>query len=115
MTFPVFQEKIQSREVRNYFETLGLDVWDAWAFFKLLDTDRSGVVRTEEFFDGCLRFSGEASAVEVGTMAQDQRWLIRCQGRFQKMVEQELLRTRAMVSQLMEAMQSSAAVVRTEL
>lgn len=32
-----FEDKINSEEVREYFETLGLDVWDAWSFFKLLD------------------------------------------------------------------------------
>lgn len=34
-----FEEKINSEEVREYFETLGLDVWDAWSFFKLLDKE----------------------------------------------------------------------------
>ena len=29
----------QDSEVKAYFETLGLDIWDAWSFFKLLDLD----------------------------------------------------------------------------
>ena len=33
----------------------GLDVWDAWSFFKLLDLDAGGSVEIEEFFKGCLR------------------------------------------------------------
>ena len=36
---PRFEDKINSDEVREYFETLGLDVWDAWSFFKLLDRE----------------------------------------------------------------------------
>ena len=42
---PRFEDKINSDEVREYFETLGLDVWDAWSFFKLLD-------REPRFFGG---------------------------------------------------------------
>ena len=34
ITFAMLEEKIDSPDVREYFETLGLDVWDAWSFFK---------------------------------------------------------------------------------
>lgn len=33
----------------------GLDIWDAWSFFKTLDLDQSGEVDIEEFLLGCLR------------------------------------------------------------
>ena len=36
ITFAMLEEKIDSPDVREYFETLGLDVWDAWSFFKPL-------------------------------------------------------------------------------
>ncbi|CAE7949039.1 Cacna1e [Symbiodinium sp. KB8] len=39
ITYTMFEEKINSPAVREYFESLGLDVWDAWTFFKLLDQD----------------------------------------------------------------------------
>ena len=29
-------------EVHEYFQSLGLDIWDAWTFFKLLDADGGG-------------------------------------------------------------------------
>ncbi|CAE7847323.1 NaCP60E [Symbiodinium necroappetens] len=103
ITFPMFQEKIDSPAVREYFETLGLDVWDPWAFFKLLDADAGGVVELEEFFLGCLRFGGNATAMEVGQLAADQRWLIRSQGRFQKLVENELCWTRENIASLANA------------
>ena len=48
--------------MRVYFESLGLDVDDAWGFFKLLDSDGGGSVEIEEFFLGCLRFRGQARA-----------------------------------------------------
>ena len=84
ITFGMFEEKINSQAVREYFETLGLDVWDPWSFFKLLDSDGGGFVEVEEFFLGCLRFSGAAKAMDVGKLIQDQTWLIRSQGRFQR-------------------------------
>eukprot|EP00438_Fugacium_kawagutii_P029095 Skav229058 [mRNA] locus=scaffold2611:57820:64438:+ [translate_table: standard] len=39
ITYRQFEDKINSEEVREYFETLGLNVWDAWSFFKLLDKE----------------------------------------------------------------------------
>ena len=30
------------REVHEYFQSLGLDIWDAWTFFRLLDADGGG-------------------------------------------------------------------------
>ena len=46
ITFAMLEEKLDSSEVREYFETLGLDVWDAWTFFKLLDLDAGLLGRT---------------------------------------------------------------------
>ena len=43
-----FQEKINDPAVREYFTSIGLDVWDAWSFFKLLDLD-------EGLEDSCTR------------------------------------------------------------
>mmetsp|Transcript_10883 Transcript_10883/g.26083 ORF Transcript_10883/g.26083 Transcript_10883/m.26083 type:complete len:613 (+) Transcript_10883:3-1841(+) len=92
ITYGMFEEKMNSPAVREYFETLGLDVWDPWSFFKLLDEDGGGLVEIEEFFMGCLRFSGQARAMDVGKIIQDQAWIIRNQGRFHSYVEGELVK-----------------------
>lgn len=76
--------------MQQLLETLGLDVWDAWSFFKLLDTDGGGSIELEEFFMGCLRLGGNARGLELGKVLQDQQWLIRSQGKFQNFVEMEL-------------------------
>ena len=60
-----FEEKINCPEVREYFESLGLDIWDAWSFFKLLDLDAGGEVEIDEFLMGCLRLRGAARAIDV--------------------------------------------------
>lgn len=90
ITLKIFEENINSPDVRAYFETLGLDVWDAWSFFKLLDSDGGGSVDVEEFFMGCLRFRGQAKAMDVGKVIQDQAALMKLQSRFERTMKMEL-------------------------
>ena len=40
----MLKEHIRTPAMRVYFESLGLDVSDAWSFFKLLDEDGGAVV-----------------------------------------------------------------------
>ncbi|CAE7247584.1 scn4ab [Symbiodinium natans] len=81
ITFQMFQERIMSQEVKTYFESIDLDVWDAWTFFKLLDMDAGGAVEIEEFLLGCLRLRGNAKAMDIAKLCHDQTWLIREQAR----------------------------------
>lgn len=90
ITFAMFEDKINDPDVRAFFESLDLDIWDAWTFFKLLDTDGGGMVEVEEFFMGCLRFRGTARAMDVAKIIQDQRWLISHMSRFESFTESEL-------------------------
>eukprot|EP00435_Cladocopium_sp_Y103_P067370 s2528_g29.t4 len=76
--------------LRTYFESIDLDVWDAWTFFKLLDMDSGGAVEIEEFLMGCLRLRGNAKAMDIAKLCHDQTWLIREQARFWEFVEDEL-------------------------
>jgi len=97
VTYAMFEEKINCPEVREYFESLGLDIWDAWSFFKLLDLDAGGEVEIDEFLMGCLRLRGAARAIDVGKIIHDQTWLIRSQSRFQSHVETQLARLTDMI------------------
>jgi len=90
ITYSMFEEGISSPAVVTYFETLGLDVWDAWSFFKLLDIDAGGAVEIEEFFKGCLRLRGQARGVDVGKIMHDQTWLLRNQGHFHTFMETKM-------------------------
>lgn len=90
ITFAMFESTIQEPKVREYFESLGLDIWDAWSFFKMLDLDNGGEVEIDEFLMGCLRLRGNARAVDVGKLIHDQNWLIKNFGRFQGHVEVQL-------------------------
>lgn len=98
ITYAMFEEGLTSPAVVQYFETLGLDVWDAWSFFKLLDLDSGGSVEVEEFFKGCLRFRGQARGVDVGKILHDQAWLIKSQGQFQTFMEMKMRRVNEMLA-----------------
>eukprot|EP00439_Symbiodinium_sp_Y106_P053568 s540_g7.t1 len=73
ITFAMLQERLGDPAVREYLETLGLDISDAWSFFKLLDMDGGGSVEIEEFLMGCLRLRGAARAIDVSKIIHDQR------------------------------------------
>eukprot|EP00435_Cladocopium_sp_Y103_P010346 s886_g2.t1 len=59
ITYEMLNLHMRTPAVRIYFESLGLDVTDAWSFFKLLDSDGGGAVEVEEFLLGCLRLRGQ--------------------------------------------------------
>ena len=90
ITFAIFEDKINSPAVKEYFATLGLEVYDAWSFFKMLDVDGGGAVEIEEFLLGCLRLRGQATAMDVAKVMNDISWLIKSQGQFHAYVEVEL-------------------------
>ncbi|CAE7039850.1 Cacna1h [Symbiodinium sp. CCMP2456] len=109
ITFPMFEEKINTPAVREYFESLNLDVWDAWSFFKLLDLDQGGAVSVDEFLMGCLRFRGAARAMDVGKLLHDQNWLIKAQSRFQGHAEVEFQELKMQMNLLIDALQGEGA------
>ncbi|CAK9035211.1 Voltage-dependent T-type calcium channel subunit alpha-1H (Voltage-gated calcium channel subunit alpha Cav3.2) [Durusdinium trenchii] len=102
ITYQMFQDKVGTKEVQTYFESIDLDIWDAWSFFKLLDLDSGGAIEVEEFLMGCLRLRGNARAMDMAKLCHDQAWLIRNQSRFWNFVEEELIRTRQRLDQLTE-------------
>jgi len=106
ITFPMFEEKINTPEVRDYFESLRLDIWDAWTFFKMVDDDGGGTIPMDEFLMGCLRLRGQARAVDVGRIIHDQQWMIKNFGKFQTHVEVELRELKDELARLMEGQAS---------
>ncbi|CAE7464953.1 Cacna1c [Symbiodinium natans] len=98
ITYQMFEEKVNDQAVKAYFESMDLDVWDAWSFFKLLDLDSGGAVEIEEFLMGCLRLRGSARAMDIAKIVHDQAWLIRNQSRFWTFVEVEMQALREQIS-----------------
>jgi hypothetical protein len=57
--------------VRAYFQTLDIDFRDAWALFKLIDTDKTGSVKLDDFLMGCEQLRGGATNVHIAEIACD--------------------------------------------
>ncbi|CAE7948615.1 Cacna1a, partial [Symbiodinium sp. KB8] len=49
ITYAMLERKMMAPETQRYFESLGLEIWDVWTFFKLLDHDQDGNVHLEQF------------------------------------------------------------------
>ncbi|CAE7917221.1 unnamed protein product, partial [Symbiodinium sp. KB8] len=90
----MLEDQVNSPEVQTYFEAIGLDVWDAWSFFKLLDSDGGGAVELNEFLMGCLRLRGQARSMDLIRVMRDQAWLLSQQSRFWTYMEAELAEMR---------------------
>lgn len=73
ITYRSLERHISDDKVQAYFESLGLDISDAWGLFKLLDVDESHQVELEEFVEGCLRLRGEAKAMDVAKISYDNK------------------------------------------
>jgi len=58
-------------KVRAFFESRGIQVHEAWALFKLLDSEGRGRVDVQSFVDGLLFFRGPAKAVQVAKVVHD--------------------------------------------
>mmetsp|Transcript_148001 Transcript_148001/g.368874 ORF Transcript_148001/g.368874 Transcript_148001/m.368874 type:complete len:744 (+) Transcript_148001:181-2412(+) len=59
---------LQDETVKAYFATLQLDVGQAKALFRLLDTDESNAVGIDEFVEGCMRLRGAAKNIDVNML-----------------------------------------------
>ncbi|CAE7807866.1 para [Symbiodinium sp. CCMP2592] len=108
LTLGAFETKMKNPEVHDFLESLGLNVWDAWSFFKLLDADGGGAVDIEEFFQGCLRHRGAARSMDVGKIIQDQEWIIHNQGKFQVLVQDDLAFVKEKLLTLAELLRSES-------
>merc|ERR1712217_291547 len=73
VTLDELEHVLAQRHSQAYLQTLGISIHDAWTLIKLLDSDNSGAVDSEEFIAGCVGLMGDAKAVHVATLAYDQR------------------------------------------
>lgn len=107
ITYKMIESCVTSDEVQTMCESIGIDVWDAWSFFKLLDVDAGGAVEIGEFLEGCLRLRGEARAMDVVKILHDQGWLIRNQSRFWTYMEEQIDELKDRLLELKDEMQTN--------
>jgi len=75
LTIAELEEHFDNPLVKAYFESMDIDVNDAWTLFSLLDTKNTQIIDLEEFVTGCLRLKGSAKAVDIVKMSFEGRWV----------------------------------------
>merc|ERR1712216_102594 len=73
VTFAEMEQHLSTDKARAVFEALQLEIADVWELFKLLDNDGTAEIEPEEFFNGCMRLRGTASAIDVAKLTYDAR------------------------------------------
>jgi len=73
MTWGVFQSKMHSPQMQEFFKAIDVDPCEAKGLFHLLDLDGSGSLSADEFLNGCLRLRGEAKSLDVALLIQEVR------------------------------------------
>lgn len=76
LTIDEFEELLQDERLQKYCASLDITIDDAWALFKLLDTDGSGAIEVNEFVTGCLRLKGSARSVDIALLMYQVQWMI---------------------------------------
>jgi len=65
LTWEEFEAYLRNNRVKAYFQALELDVSQAHALFKILDTDGTDDVGVDEFVEGCMRLKNQAKSLDI--------------------------------------------------
>jgi len=90
ITLQELESRMEDAAVQAYFNSLELDVHDAWTFFKLLDTDEGHTIEIEEFIMGCMRLRGPAKALDVARIMHENQLISNHLTSFMHFVEKHL-------------------------
>merc|ERR1712113_104432 len=72
ITWDIFESKLASRTMQDFFVTIDVDISNAQQLFELLDLDGSGSLDRDEMINGFLKLRGPAKALEVTLLM---RWV----------------------------------------
>lgn len=92
ITLRDFQTMLETEEVKTVLTILDLDIFDAVAFFKILDVDENSRIEIDEFVMGCMRYMGKAKTVDIETLIQENRRMMRRSSDQSNRIEQRLNR-----------------------
>eukprot|EP00411_Alexandrium_monilatum_P090932 CAMPEP_0175752088 /NCGR_PEP_ID=MMETSP0097-20121207/61577_1 /TAXON_ID=311494 /ORGANISM="Alexandrium monilatum, Strain CCMP3105" /LENGTH=232 /DNA_ID=CAMNT_0017060847 /DNA_START=29 /DNA_END=723 /DNA_ORIENTATION=+ len=89
ITFSEFEKIISNPENRAFLSALEIEAGDAWMLFKLIDSDKDGIIQKDEFIHGCLQLKGMARGVELASLSSEvlrlERKLRRYMGKLSEM------------------------------
>jgi len=66
-----FQKMLETKELRELFQAVDVDVNDAESLFRLLDMDETGTLSPQELVDGWFRLRGPAKALDLAVLMAD--------------------------------------------
>ncbi|CAJ1460017.1 unnamed protein product [Effrenium voratum] len=73
ITWDDFQASLHSKDIKELFKAIDLDISEAHCVFKILDLDDDGTLDADEFLSGCLRLRGPAKALDVLVLMREIR------------------------------------------
>merc|ERR1740121_831056 len=85
-----FKEQLSSPQLQLYFEEMDLTTDEAEALFHLLDFEKTGAIKAEQFIMGCIRIHGNAKAIDLVTLMSEVHLFHRRWDAHATFVEQEL-------------------------
>merc|ERR1711862_601678 len=75
ITIGELEHHLQNKAVQAFFQALGIEPYDAWTLFKLMDENDSHNIDIEKFVVGCLKLNGNAKSTELLKLAYDNKWI----------------------------------------
>jgi hypothetical protein len=71
LSWELFEEKLDTVPLQEFFKSIGVDRSEAKGLFRLLDLDDSGEISADEFLSGCLRLNGNAKALDLALLIRE--------------------------------------------
>merc|ERR1719329_1584440 len=84
-----FERILNDERMQAYFRVLDLNITDAKDLFRILDADKDGTIDIEEFTTGCQKLRGGAKNIDVATLMQENRRVIRAVTHLMKKMKEE--------------------------
>jgi len=75
ITWEVFESHLETKQMKDLFKAIDVDIEHARGLFELLDIDDSEAVDVQEFTDGCLKVWAPARGLDLRMMIRDIRKL----------------------------------------
>merc|ERR1712151_657953 len=66
-----YEAHLGSKEMKEFFRTIDVDIANATALFELLDSDNSGSLNSDEFLDGCLKIWQPCQSLDLKMIHRD--------------------------------------------
>jgi hypothetical protein len=71
ISWPDFEMALADQQMKNFFETIDIDMSEAKTLFELLDVSGDGFVSAEDFITGCLRVRGSAKSLDLLVLSRE--------------------------------------------